>query len=232
MLDQPGNGLGFRVVQSETRAQLARDPGAGDRMIFRPALGDIVQEHGDKQHLAVLQRQDQVGRQRMVVAGIAALDIGQHADGPDQVLVDRVVVIHVELHHRHDLAEFRHEAAENAGFVHLAQGLFRRVPGSQDRQEKPVRFRVGAQASIDQLQRMPHQAGQLRMHVVVVLVRDLEHPQEVGRIGFEHGVGYRIQAVVLHHEAGRPFNGLGGCRNAACAKGGASCRSGPCRAVP
>ena len=45
----------------------------------------------------------------------------EHADGADQVLVHRVVVVHVELHHRHDPAELRHEAAEHAGLVHAPQ---------------------------------------------------------------------------------------------------------------
>ena len=40
-----------------------------------------------------------------VVRVLAGLDLGQHADAAQQVLVDRVVVIHVELHHRDDAAE-------------------------------------------------------------------------------------------------------------------------------
>jgi hypothetical protein len=97
---------------------------AGDGMVLRAPLGDVVQEHRDIKHLPVLDRPDQVGGERMVVARIAALDLGQHPDRADQVLVDRVVVVHVELHHRHDLAELRHEAAEHAGLVHLAQDEF------------------------------------------------------------------------------------------------------------
>ena len=51
----------------------------------------------------------------------AALDVGQHADRPDQMLVDRVVMVHVELHHGDDAAELGDEAAEHAGFVHAPQ---------------------------------------------------------------------------------------------------------------
>ena len=42
-----------------------------------------------------------------VLGELAALDVGQHADGADQVLVHRVVVVHVELHHRHDACRIR-----------------------------------------------------------------------------------------------------------------------------
>jgi hypothetical protein len=76
----------------------------------------------------------------------------KHRNGADQVLVDRVVMIHVELHHRDDLAEFRNEAAQKAGLVHPPQND-RRLPGGQDRQEQPVGLLVGAQFGIDQPQR-------------------------------------------------------------------------------
>ena len=51
----------------------------------------------------------------------AALDLGEHADAAQQMLVHRVVVVHVELHHRDDAAEGGHEAAEHAGLVHAPQ---------------------------------------------------------------------------------------------------------------
>ena len=60
----------------------------------------------------------------------------------DRVLVDRVVVVHVELHHRHDPAEFRDEGAEHADLVHQPQRPLRVVVAEQQRQEDPVRVRV------------------------------------------------------------------------------------------
>ena len=57
----------------------------------------------------------------MVVGQLAALDPRQQADRPDRMLVDRIMVIHVELHLGDDPAEVGHEAAENAGFVHPAK---------------------------------------------------------------------------------------------------------------
>ncbi len=59
------------------------------------------------------------GERELVVA--AALDVDEHADAAQQMLVHRVVVVHVELHHRHDAAEVGDEAAEHAGLVHPPQ---------------------------------------------------------------------------------------------------------------
>jgi hypothetical protein len=47
MLDQPGDGLGLGGVEPKPRAELARDLRAGDRVILRAALGDVVQEQRD-----------------------------------------------------------------------------------------------------------------------------------------------------------------------------------------
>ena len=64
-------------------------------------------------------------RQRMVLGKLSGLDLGQQADRPDGVLVDRVHVIHVVLGLRHDAAEIRHEAAEHAGFVEASKRRLR-----------------------------------------------------------------------------------------------------------
>ena len=49
-------------------------------------------------------------------------DLGQVGDALDDVLVHRVVVVHVELHHRDDAAELRNEPAQHLRFVHQTQG--------------------------------------------------------------------------------------------------------------
>ena len=38
-------------------------------------------------------------------------DLGHHPDGADQMLIHRIVVVHVELHQGDDLAELGHELA-------------------------------------------------------------------------------------------------------------------------
>ena len=62
---------------------------------------------------------------RLVPASIS----DKHADAADQMLVDGVVMIEIELHHRDDVAELRHEFSEHARFVHAPEhdlgGVFR-----------------------------------------------------------------------------------------------------------
>ena len=57
----------------------------------------------------------------MVLLQLATLDSGEQADRPDRMLIDRIVVVHVELHLRDDAAEVGNEAAEHAGFIHPAK---------------------------------------------------------------------------------------------------------------
>jgi hypothetical protein len=96
------------------RATLA--PAIG--VVLGPPLGDVVQEDGHVERFTLLDAGHQLGGQRMLALAFALVDARQHRNGADQVLVDRVVMIHVELHHRDDLAEFRNEAAQNPGLVH------------------------------------------------------------------------------------------------------------------
>ena len=116
------------------------------RVILGPALGDVVQQHGDVEHLApLLQRGHQRMRQRMHLLAVAALDLGEHADAAQQVLVDRVVVVHRELHHRDDLAEIGDQLAEQPGLVHAPQIELGIAVGGQHVEEQPVGLGVAAQ---------------------------------------------------------------------------------------
>ena len=101
---------------------------------------------------------------------LAALDVRQEADGADQMLVDREVMIHVELHHRDDAPEIGDEAAEHAGLVHAAQHAFRIAGVGQQPQEQAVRRRIGAQSVVDQPQIGPHLAQHLRREGGLLLV--------------------------------------------------------------
>ena len=68
------------------------------------------------------------------------------ADRAQEMLVDRVVVIHRELHHADDAAEIGNEPAEHAGLVHAPKRDFRRVARGKDLEEQPVRLVILAQA--------------------------------------------------------------------------------------
>ena len=120
---------------------------------------------------------------RLAVA--AAFDFGQHADAPQQMLVHRVVVVHIELHHGDDLAEGRHKVAEHAGLVHPPQHGFRVVLRRENVDEQLVGFLVLAQFGIDQLERARDGAHGVGMECEIVLLRQIEDPDQVDRIALE-----------------------------------------------
>jgi hypothetical protein len=88
-------------------------------MVLDAALRDVVQEERDIEEVPVprLDGPHQLDGEFGVV-GAPGLDIGKRADAAQKMLVHGVVVVHVELHHRDDAAEGRHELAEDAGLVH------------------------------------------------------------------------------------------------------------------
>ena len=120
--DQPGDELGLGGIETEPRTESPGDARAQDRMVLDATLGDVVQEQRDVEQLAVLRlnRVNQlIGEHK--VAAVALLDLVEDADAAQQMFVHRIVMVHVELHHRHDAAERAHEFAEHAGLVHAPQ---------------------------------------------------------------------------------------------------------------
>ncbi len=152
-------------------------------MILDPALGDVVQEQRDVKQLAVarLDRSHQLAGE-LGVLGAAGLDLGQHADAAHEMLVHRIVMIHVELHHRHDAAECRHEVAEHAGLVHPPQHGLAVVLRGQDLEEQPVCLLVLAQLLIDQLERARRHVHGVGMQRQIVFLREVEHADEIDRV--------------------------------------------------
>ena len=134
-----------------------------------------------------LDRAHQLGGERRVL-GAAGLDVGEDADAAQEMLVDRIVVIHVELHHRHDAAEGAHELAEHAGLVHAAQHGLGVVLRGQDLEEQAVRLLVLAQVVVDEVERMADGAHRVGMECEIVLLRQMEDADQVDRIALEHGL--------------------------------------------
>ena len=86
----------------------------------------------------------------------------EFADRANEMLIDRVMMVHRELHHPDDPAEIGDEPAEHAGFVHAPERDLRRVARRQDLEKKAVRLFVLAQAGVDPLQGLRHQPGRVR----------------------------------------------------------------------
>ncbi len=156
-------------------------------MVLDPPLGDVVQEQCYIEQGAMLGQNlphQVAGKHELIVA--ATFDLREDADAAQQVLVHGVVVIHVELHHRDDAAERRHEAAEHAGLVHPPQHGLGVVIRGQDLEEQPVRLLV-----------LAHDIG---VQHQMVLLRQTKHPDEVDRIAREYVLVGDGEAIVVVEE--------------------------------
>ena len=119
------------------------------------------------------------------------------------MLVDGVVMIHVELHHRDDLAEFRDEAAEHAGLVHAAQDEARILAGGEDRQEEAVRLLAFSEGIVDQRQRAGDGFQRVRMEFQPVQIRHMEEAHDRHRVRLEHArIGERDATAIVDEFAG------------------------------
>ena len=150
LFHQPGDHLGLAFRHAEARTQPLGHLGAQHRMVPAAPFGDVVEQRRHIGHAAAADLVDQPRRARVISLEQALLDLRQQADRADGVLVDRVVVVHVELHLRIDAAEIGHKAAENIGLVHPAQRRLRVIAPRQHLQEQRVGARVLAHRLIDQ----------------------------------------------------------------------------------
>ncbi len=109
-------------------------------MIDPASLGDIVQERREIKLGAMGDLRHDLGGERQFLLQPSRLDRAELADRANEMLVDRVMMVHRELHHADDAAEIGDEPAEHAGFVHAPQRDFRRVARREDFEEQPVRL--------------------------------------------------------------------------------------------
>ena len=153
--DQPGDQLGV----GRRHARIADKAGArcGRRRSSDPRSAPWRCRAGTARHKARCGAAGRIVLTKSLASAnsriLAALDLVEHADAAQQMLVHRIVVIHVELHHRHDAAEGADEFAEHAGLVHPPQHGLGVVLRGQDFEEQPVGFLVLAQILVDQLER-------------------------------------------------------------------------------
>ena len=169
-------------------------------MVLVAALGDVVQEGGDIERAPIVDGAHDLARHGMIDRELAALDAGEEADGAEQMLVHREVVIHVELHHRHDAAEVADEAAEHAGLVHLAQRAFGVASVGQKPHEQTVGGRIAAQIVVDQPEVRPDLPQDLGREGRLVLVGEDEQADEIDRVLDEGVLVHGRDAAVLDAE--------------------------------
>src|SRR5262249_62055817 len=100
------------------------------------SLADVVQHHGQVEHLRALDLVHHLREQRAALAMLSGTEMLELHDGSQRVLVDGVDVIEVADHHRAELAELGQERAERADVVHYAQGLVNPLPPPQDLEKR------------------------------------------------------------------------------------------------
>ena len=151
-------------------------------MVAAAALGDVVQQHRDVKHAARGDLLDDRGRQRVVLLELAALDRREQADRADRMLVDRIMVVHVELHLRDDAAEVGNEPAEHPGFVHPAQHGVGMLDRGQHFHEQRVGARIVAHLAVDQRGVAGRGAHRRRMDFELLARGQREHLEQADGI--------------------------------------------------
>ena len=151
-------------------------------MIAAAPLGDIVQQYGDIKQPPRRNLVDERARQRMVGLQFAALDLREQPDRADRMLVDRIMMVHVELHLRDDPAEVGNEAAEHAGLVHPAKHHLGRVERGQDFEEQGVGAQIVAHLAVDQRRVAGRGAHRNRVDLELLADGEREELEQAHRI--------------------------------------------------
>ena len=94
-------------------------------MIAAATFGDVMQQNRDIQSAPAGDFVNKARRTRVIAFELASLDLAGKTNRPDGVLIDGIVVIHVKLHLRIDLAKIWHKAPKYARLIEPAQHGFR-----------------------------------------------------------------------------------------------------------
>ena len=192
---QPADGFGFLRGQAKSRADLKRQLGAKLGMVAVTALGDIMEKCRHKQGAPRFNLRHYRGCHRRRPGKAATLDLVENADNLDGVLIDGIAVIHVELHHRDDLAEIGEKTAKHTALVHQAKNALRIVLRCQNGKELLGRARIipGRIAKRVKTTRDPLQS--LRMNVGLLFQRQMEYLQHPQRRLTEHQLGIKVDSA-------------------------------------
>ena len=174
-------------------------------MVPAPSLRNVMQQHRDVQDAARQQLAHQFGRQRMIAGQVALFDPGQQANGADRMFVHRIMVIHIELHLRHDAAEIGNEAPENGRFVHPAQHGFGITRGCEHIHEGRIGARVLAHLGGDQPGVAAGRADRAGVDGQAMAVGNGEDFQEPDRIDLKKIIAGQRQPTAFQDEAVQLF---------------------------
>ena len=117
-------------------------------MILFAPLADIMQQQSHKQDLAVDAFLKDARGDRQVFDQIAVLDLTEGRNALDRMFVHGVVMVHVELHHRHDWLKFRHKGRQHAKLVQSPEAALRIAVIQQHIQKYPVGLGIVLNAGV------------------------------------------------------------------------------------
>ena len=128
-------------------------------------------------------------------------EIGDGLDGAQRVLIDRVMMIHVELGLRDDRAEFGDRAAEHAGLVHAAQGEAGLLAAEDGIEDQRAGFRQHAHGFCETAQVACQRRQRGGVDVLLLAPGQGEEADHVERIARHDGVVGDADAAGVDHEA-------------------------------
>ena len=176
--DQPRDQFGVLVRQPVVAAEAPRVARAERRVIAAAALGDVVEQAGEVEHLAPLEIGDEPRAQRILVRMLRLGEAAQVADHHQDVLVHRVDVEQVVLHLADDAAERRQVLAEDAVQVHPPQLVQQAALGAEHRHEARAIGGIAAEGAVDAVAVAPQRAQRARRHALELAVL-LQHQERV-----------------------------------------------------
>ena len=150
--DQPFHRVYFGFVQPQTGGDFTRHLRPEDGVVFGSSLGDIMEKKGNVQHLAVHASFEDGRSNRQVFFKFAFFNKCKVRDALNYMLVHRITVIHVKLHHRDNGLEFRNERRKHSQFIHPAQTAFRVAMLKHQIKKDTLRFRVVTHVIVDHTQ--------------------------------------------------------------------------------
>ena len=200
LLDQPRHTIGIGGGEPETQGEHPRHLDPSPRMIDPASFRDVMQKRRKIKLSAMRDLRHDLGGERQFLRQSSRFDRAQFAHRANEMLIDRIMVVHRKLHHADDAAEIgMNRPSTPASFMRL-QRDFRRVARGEGLEKKAVRLLVLAQASVDALQGLRHQPGRVRMNRQVRSVGDPEQPDEVHRIALEGVVADDVDAIIVDLE--------------------------------
>jgi hypothetical protein len=198
--DKPGDEFGLVFGKAKAQRGRPRLLGALDLLVAL-TLARVVQEHGEIKGAAVLDLGEDLGGERVLLALQAALDIVDRFNGLERMLVDREMMVHVELGLPDDATELRQETAQHAGLVHQRQDAAGMVAASHDVEEHRPGFLIIARLARHGPERAARRRHRLRVNVDLALVGEPEQTHQLARVRHEHGRVGDGDAAAIEREA-------------------------------